>query len=166
MKNEPIFENKYVKLIEKENYMVYETLDIVSILPVLPNGDFLLINQYRIPIGKNITELVTGGIEKGENPEEAAKREVIEETGYQTTSIDYVGKYYSAPGYITQKAYVFVAEISEFVGNALEDHEKTFNLNTVQVKKEEMEQLIEKGETHPYLSIAYHHYQNKRDKDS
>lgn len=158
MEKDPVFQNKYVKLIEKENYMVYETLDLVCVLPVLPNGDFLLINQYRIPIGKNLTELVTGGIEKEENPEAAANREVLEETGYKTKSIDFVGAYYSAPGYITQKAYVFVAQVSDYIGNALEEHEKDFNLSAVRVTKKEIEGLIEKGESHPYLTIAYHHY--------
>lgn len=161
MNKKPIFENKYVKLVEKENYMVYETLDIVCVLPVLPNGDFLLINQYRIPIGKTITELVTGGIEKNENIEEAAKREVIEETGYKTKSLDFVGTYYSAPGYISQKAHVFVANISEYIGKALEEHEKTFNLNAIKINYNDIEALIDKGETHPYLTIAYQHYKNK-----
>lgn len=158
MKKEPIFQNKYVTLIEKENYMVYETLDIVCVLPVLPNGDFLLINQYRIPVGKSITELVTGGIEKEENVEVAAKREVLEETGYQTKTVDFVGTYFSAPGYISQKAHVFVAQVSDFVGNALEAHEKDFDLQAIRVNKEEIEALIEQGNTHPYLSIAYSYF--------
>lgn len=160
LEKETFFQNKYVKLVEKENYMVYETLDIVCVLPVLPNGNFLLINQYRIPIGKSITELVTGGIEKEENPETASKREILEETGYTAHTVEFVGSYYSAPGYITQKAHVFIARLSEFVGDALEEHERVFNLKAVQVTKEEMEDVIEKGETHPYLSIAYHHYKN------
>lgn len=161
MEKQPVFENKYVRLIEKENYMVYETLDIVCILPVLPNGDFLLINQYRIPVGKTITELVTGGIEKEEMPALAATREVLEETGYEAASVEFVGSYYSAPGYISQKAHVFVAELSKFVGNALEEHEVVFGLNAVRIPKEEMDALIQAGETHPYLTIAYAHYQKK-----
>lgn len=166
MTNTPIFQNKYVTLVEKENYMVYETLDIVCVLPVLPNGDFLLINQYRIPVGKTLTELVTGGIEKEEDPKEAAKREVLEETGYQADSVQLVGSYYSAPGYISQKAHVFVAEVSQFIGTALETHEEIFELFAKRVTKEEIEDLIQQGNTHPYLSIAYHHYRDSlRKKD-
>lgn len=157
MEKQPVFQNKWVKLVEKENYMVYETLDLVCVLPVLPNGDFLLINQYRIPIGKTITELVTGGIEKGEDAESAATREALEETGYKTKEVSYVGSYYSAPGYISQQAHVYIAHLSDFVGNALEEHEETFGLKTVVIKKEEMEALIAQGETHPYLTIAYQH---------
>lgn len=162
MEKQPVFENKWVKLVERENYMVYETPNLVCVLPVLPNGDFLLINQYRIPIEKKVTELVTGSVEKHENTEDAAIREVLEETGYTTKQVAFVGSYYSAPGYISQKAFVYIAHVADFVGNALEAHEEVFGLKTVRVKQEDMRGLIEKGESHPYLTIAYQHLQHTK----
>ena len=46
----------------------------------------LLVRQYRLPAGKNIWELPAGRLDPGEKPLQAAKRELIEETGYRVAS--------------------------------------------------------------------------------
>lgn len=153
-----IHENKYVKLVSDEGYLVYEVPDIVCVLPVLFNGDVILIDQYRIPIEKRLFELVTGGINIGEKPSEAAKREVKEETGFNVFEIEEVGTYFSAPGYITQKAHVYIAYLSEFVGSELESHEIDFGLTTSTFKVTDIDKILaEKYISHPYLRIALDH---------
>src|SRR5690348_12345731 len=55
----------------------------VVVLPVLPDGRILLIEQYRHATRQNLWELVAGRMDPGETPKEAAARELIEETGFR-----------------------------------------------------------------------------------
>ena len=65
--------------------------------------EVLLIEQFRIgPAVRNdnpwLIEVVAGMIDSGENAEEAARREAVEEAGYKPSSMTFLGKYYSTPG--------------------------------------------------------------------
>ena len=55
----------------------------VVVLPVLPDGRILLIQQYRHAARQYLWELVAGRVDPGETPKVAAARELIEETGYR-----------------------------------------------------------------------------------
>jgi len=157
MSENVIAENQYVKLVSKEDYWVLETPDLVCVLPVFPNGDVLLIEQKRIPVGKRLLELVTGGINVNEDHGIAAVREVKEETGYGVTKTELVGSFYSAPGYITQKAYVYIAYLGDFLGSELEKHEMEFGLKTKRLTPDEVRLFLSKNTSHPYLSVAFSH---------
>jgi len=67
--------------INKE-YYVLEYPDWVNTTAITSDGEFLLIRQYRHALGRTSFELCAGVIEAGETPEEAARRELLEETGY------------------------------------------------------------------------------------
>ena len=63
-------------------YYVLEYPDWVNIIAITVDGDFVLERQYRHGLGNTCYELPCGVIEDGETPLEAAKRELLEETGY------------------------------------------------------------------------------------
>lgn len=69
-------------------------------------GDcWVLVEQYRVPLGRNCIELPAGLIGDGEGPdsvEQAAGRELVEETGYQPATVEELGDFYSSPGMVSE----------------------------------------------------------------
>lgn len=65
-----------------DEYYVLEYPTWVNVTAVTEDGDMVLIRQYRHGIGRTCFEIVAGVSEEGEEPVEAAKRELLEETGY------------------------------------------------------------------------------------
>jgi ADP-ribose pyrophosphatase len=67
----------------------------------IDGGDVILVEQYRVPLGKNCLELpagLVGDIDAGESVEQSAARELEEETGYRAERIEDLGAFYSTPG--------------------------------------------------------------------
>ena len=65
-----------------DEYYVLEYPDWVNTISITKDGMFVFVRQYRYAIGKTVNELCAGVIEKGEDPMAAAKRELMEETGF------------------------------------------------------------------------------------
>ncbi len=82
----------------------------VVVLPVFPNGDILLIRQYRHTIGDFLWELVAGRIEAGEAPSVAARRELLEETGYTARRFRKLLVSFPTPGFVNESMTIYVAE--------------------------------------------------------
>ena len=79
----------------------------VVILAVTDDGELLLVEQERIPIGRRCLELPAGLVGDDEGGTEdtipgAARRELIEETGYAAERIEELGEYYSSPGMVSE----------------------------------------------------------------
>lgn len=78
-------------------------------------GDkILLVKQFRYPMKEVMLELPAGKLEQGEDPFEAAKRELEEETGYCANKWTDLGYVYTSPGYSDEKLYLYKAEDLEF----------------------------------------------------
>ena len=63
-------------------YYVLEYPDWVNVLALTTDGQMVMIRQYRYGLGQAGFELVAGVIDEGETPEQAARRELLEETGF------------------------------------------------------------------------------------
>ena len=70
----------------------------------------LIERQYRHSAGKLLLELPAGRIEPGEAPLAAAKRELIEETGYRARRWSRLTRYYASPGFLAETMQIFLAE--------------------------------------------------------
>ncbi len=81
----------------------------VVILPELPDGRVLLIRQFRYPARRWLWELVAGGIEPGETPLGAARRELLEEAGYQARTLRPLVAFFASPGFVSEKMYLMEA---------------------------------------------------------
>ncbi len=79
------------------------------IIPLLEDKRVLLVRQYRYAIGKELLEIPAGTCDEGESPEDCAKRELQEETGFTCDDLEKVLECYVAPGYSTEKIHFFLA---------------------------------------------------------
>lgn len=70
----------------------------VAVAAFTKDGKMLLVKQYRHPLGKLIYDLPAGGINRGEDPQQAALRELEEETGYTAENLAWIGRFNWAPG--------------------------------------------------------------------
>jgi 8-oxo-dGTP pyrophosphatase MutT (NUDIX family) len=84
--------------------------DTVIIIPIFKDGSLLMVEGYRHGAGENLLELPGGFIEENEEPSQAAKRELFEETKHSCDSLKLVNWFYTWPGRTSQKNYVFVAK--------------------------------------------------------
>lgn len=73
-------------------------------------NNVLFVKQYRYPLKDISIELPAGKLERGENPDIAAKRELEEETGYVADSWISLGYIYTTPGFCDEKLYLYLAQ--------------------------------------------------------
>src|ERR1041385_3818133 len=70
----------------------------------------LLVRQYRLPADKYLWELPAGRLDPGEKTLQAAKRELIEETGYRARKWTKLASYFASPGFVQERMTIFLAE--------------------------------------------------------
>lgn len=106
-------------------------------------GHVLLIEQFRYPVNRVITELPAGVVERGEDTRAAAIRELQEETGWKPGSIQLAARFYSSPGYADEELILYHA--SELTLSKL-PHDEDEVIVPRFVPKEEARRMIESGE--------------------
>jgi ADP-ribose pyrophosphatase len=78
-------------------------------MPVDERGRILLVRQYRLPARRYLWELPAGRIDAGETALGAARRELVEETGYRARHWKKIAVFYPSPGFLAEKMTIFLA---------------------------------------------------------
>ena len=92
------------------------------IVPLFADGTVGFVRQYRHAAGKYLLEIPAGSLERDENPELGALRELEEEIGYRASNIEKLSEFYVSPGFLTEKMYVYLAtELTETQQNLDDD---------------------------------------------
>ena len=86
-----------------------------AVILAIDDGHVLLVEQYRVPLGRNCIELPAGLVgdhddNKDEDSSIAAIRELEEETGYRAATIEDCGEFYSSPGMVSESFSLFKAD--------------------------------------------------------
>lgn len=123
----------------------------VVVLPVLPDGKVLLIQQYRYAARQYLWELVAGRIDEGETPREAAARELIEETGYRAKRFKIFLEVFPTPGFVEEKMFLLLAEGLTPGEARPEDDEKIVSRA---YNRKQLEEMLRKGKLRDAKSIA------------
>jgi ADP-ribose pyrophosphatase len=123
----------------------------VVVLPVLSDGRIVMIRQYRHATRQFLWELVAGRIDEGENPLEAAARELIEETGYRAKKFRVFLDVFPTPGFLEERMYILLAE-GLTLGEAEPEQDEKIEVKAC--KPKELESLIRRGNLLDAKSVA------------
>jgi ADP-ribose pyrophosphatase len=104
---EIVWQGKYITVRKRGTWEYVgraRSIGAAVILAVI-DGDVLLVEQYRVPLGGRSLELpagLVGDLTHGEEIEDAAARELEEETGYRPARIEILGRFASSPGMVSE----------------------------------------------------------------
>ena len=135
-----------------DEYYVLEYPDWVNTIAITKEGKFVFVRQYRYALGKTVNELCAGVIEKGEKPMAAAKRELMEETGFGGGNWQEWMTISANPSTHTHLTHCFLATDVELLS---EPH--LAEGEDVQVRiftRQEVEDMLQKGEVWQSLMAA------------
>lgn len=94
---------------KEHDVYILETPEWVNVIPVTPAREVVFVRQWRHGIQEISLEIPGGVVEKGDTLEEAARRELIEETGYEAESLICLGYTFPNPAIQHNRCYTFVA---------------------------------------------------------
>lgn len=115
----------------------------VTVLPLLEGDRVCLIRNFRVSVEQTLIELPAGTLEPDERPEENARRELIEETGYIAGRIEKLHTFLLSPGILDERMHLYAAHDLQPGPQALEEGEEIENLV---VPWQEAMALVERGE--------------------
>jgi ADP-ribose pyrophosphatase len=95
--------------------IVLETADWVNVVAVTEDGQLVLVRQYRFGSGELSLEVPGGVVDPEEDPQEAARRELLEETGYASDSWRLLARVRPNPAFLGNSCHQFLAERARVV---------------------------------------------------
>ena len=115
---------------------------------------FIFEKQYRYALQEEIIEMPAGKLEKGETPLEAAKRELLEETGYRPLEMIHLGDSYPTPGYSSEIIHLYYCPKAVQEERHLDSDE---NIELIYLSLEEIEKMITDGVIKDSKTVAAIH---------
>ena len=106
-------------------------------------GKIAFVKQYRYAYGKEVLEIPAGKLEAGEDPLNAAKRELKEETGVSAEKFEKIAEVYPSPGYTNEIIYIYRA-YPVSAGAASPDPDEF--LSVLWIGEEDAEKMLKSGE--------------------
>lgn len=95
----------------------------VTVIALFDSGEMLLERQFRYPLGVELVELPAGKIDPGESTLQTARRELLEETGYEADRWAYVATLHPLCAYTNERIELWLARGLRHVGRRLDDGE-------------------------------------------
>ena len=110
-----LFVGRWVRVYEEEwpgigAWEVVRTPEAAGVLPITPEGDALLVRQFRPPVRHIVTEIPAGLLDvEGEDARTCAARELFEETGFRHASLEFLTGFHPSAGHSAEFVHLFLA---------------------------------------------------------
>lgn len=82
----------------------------VAVIALTDDNKIVMVEQYRKALERTLVEIPAGKLEKGEDPKLCAMRELEEETGYESETLDWLISFYTSPGFADELVHLYVAK--------------------------------------------------------
>ena len=136
----------------QDDFYVIETKDWVNIIPLTIDQQVVMVRQYRHGLKKVTLEIPGGLVDTGDTPEEAAARELLEETGFQAEEVVQIGASNPNPAIFNNRCYTFIARNVIKVQDPKPD--QTEDIEVVLIPLADIPELIRKGEIDHAIVIS------------
>lgn len=140
---------------EEQNQGDFYILDApawINVVAITADSEIILVEQYRYGTEEPTLEIPGGMVDKGEEPLEAARRELLEETGYQSDEWKSLGKVSSNPAILTNYTHMYLAEKCIFVGSENPDSHERIIVHKMPVSQ--FLELVAEGSVHHAIVLA------------
>lgn len=117
-KNSPIIRSPWLQVDKQEvetfqgdvipDYYVGSKADFIMVLAATEQNEIIILREYKHGVGDYVWNFPAGGIKPDESPEDAAIRELLEETGYVTNELEFIGSYAVSSSWLRDRAYLFI----------------------------------------------------------
>lgn len=134
------------------DFVLMRGFDWVNVIPFTTDGKIVLVEQYRHGIDEWTVEIPGGVIEEGDSPEQAALRELKEETGFFSNQIEHLGTVAANPAMQEMRCHCFVARDVTPTGNQMLDPGEDIRIVIKPVA--EVLTLLNKGKISHALVVA------------
>lgn len=116
-------------------YFVVELPSAATAFALTEDNKVILIKQYRHPLGEVLIETPGGFVDEGEDFSTAMKRELLEETGYAFSDVEYLGRTAANPGVLSNYTQMFMATGGKHVKEQQLDHNEELELMLVTMEE-------------------------------
>ena len=144
---------------KEHDFLVLDSRDWINVVPVTPEGTLVLIRQFRHGTAPMVWEIPGGMIdEEDENPEEAARRELLEETGYVPEEMVFLGAVHPNPAIQNNRCHTFLARNARpHQSQRLDGSE---DIEVREASWREVSRMVDQGEiSHSLVLMALYWYQ-------
>lgn len=134
------------------SYYVLDFPDWVNVFPVTKDGEVILVRQHRQAVKDVHLEIPGGGTARGESPESAAVRELLEETGYQPGEMLKVFEHQPNPALQSNTMHTYLALDCELIASqSLDPYE---DIEVVLEPLTQVERLLDEGKISHTIVVA------------
>ena len=135
-----------------KRYSIIEAVDWVNVIALTRDDQVVLIKQYRVGVEKVCLEIPGGMVDPGEDPETAAKRELVEETGYTAKTWHHLATLAPNPALFTNYLHSYLALDAERTHEQKLEGSEVVNVRTMPL--ENVSRILRRGDIEHALVVA------------
>jgi 8-oxo-dGTP pyrophosphatase MutT (NUDIX family) len=152
----PVFQTPWFSVVEEpqasgDPFYMLERPDYVSVIALTPARELLFVRQHRPVVGRETFELPSGHVDPGERPEDAARRELLEETGFDAPRLELLGTLVPDVGRLTNRMWCYFATD---VRPSAAQHQRESGVAVVQLPEREALKRATDGTVDHALNLA------------